>query len=699
MDKFLLGIFLSALSAPLSLFLPRPYKGRFVFALVLVGSCLVLAGAYPTLTGHGGESAASFSAGIAASGPDAGSTHVENPPIEERAGARSQGHGHHPFMAWAPVFEMDAVSALFASLTAFIVPLVLLFADGYLRRSPPGRGFDSHYFFLPLFTTAMTLLYAAGDSLTFLCLWEIMTGASLLLLLHDRNSEEPVSAGIYYLAAAGIGFGFLLTGFTVASAASGGGLAFRAMAAGLAGNRASSVLVFGLLATGFALKLGLVPLHTWLPRAHPAAPSHVSALMSALMVKAGLYGVIRAAGIAGSCGPWPFALLAVAGGFTAVLAILQAVGARDYKRMLAMSTVENAGIMALALGTGLLAASTGHAEAAFMALAGALMHAVSHGLSKGLAFLGAGALYGACHTRDIEKLGGLGKIMPIATGSALIGSASLCALPPFAGFPGELLILLANLRLMMDWAHSPGLVLAPIVSSVGIAFVGACALSVFSRFFSVAFLGHPRSAEAAAARNPGASCEIPMAVLAVCIAIFGLFPTLFLDLVSGPAEQILRSVSSAGLPAIPATAVKAMTGSAMGSALLAALALLLFTARRIVLSRGTVGHARTWDCAYRGGTPAMQYTSASFSQPLTTLAGPVMGRTLVLQRPEGLFPSACAVETRYHDPGETRVVEPAVRLFRGILDRFSWIQGGDARSYIFYGLAFLVVSLILLLGF
>lgn len=675
MDRFLLGIFLSAVSAPLALLFPGTLKGRFVFIMTLAGSCLVISGVVPVLIG------------------------IDNPvsfmPFETAAVSTAV-----PAHGWNPVLEIDAISALFAALTAAIVPLMLLFADGYIRRAPPGRGVDSHYFFLPLFTTAMIFLYAAGDSLTFLFLWEIMTGASLLLLLYDHSGEEPVSAGIYYLAASGFGFGLLLTGFTVASVSAGGDLSFQAMASGLAGKKDLSTIVFGLLAAGFAVKLGLVPLHTWLPRAHPAAPSHVSALMSALMVKAGLYGIIRTAGIAGSCGPWPFAILAAAGGLTAILAILQAIGARDYKRMLAMSTVENTGIMALAVGTGLFASVTGHPEAAFMAMAGGLMHAVSHGLSKGLAFLGAGAIYGSCHTRDVERLGGLGKAMPLSAGTTMIGAASLCGLPPFAGFPGELLIILANFRLMREWGHhSPGPVLAVMISSVGLAFAGACALSVFSKFFSVAFLGHPRSPEAASARESGVACGIPMVLLAVAIVFLGVFPGYFLDIVSRPAALALLSVSANhfGFEGIPEAATKAMAGTNTGAVILIGFAALFLGVRKLVLSGRIVSSVRTWDCGYRGGTPSMQYTSSSFSQPFATLAAPLMGRTVSLHRPEGLFPKGCSIETRYHDPVETLAVEPVIRGFRALLDRFSWIQGGDARSYIFYGLAFLVAALIILL--
>jgi formate hydrogenlyase subunit 3/multisubunit Na+/H+ antiporter MnhD subunit len=441
---------------------------------------------------------------------------------------------------------------------------------------------------------------------------------------------------------------------------------------------ATATLLFTLAATGFAVKAGLFPLHIWLPDAHPAAPSHVSALMSGVMVKTGIYGILRVVGLLPSVSPSVGIVLMLLGGLGAVYGIALAILQRDIKRCLAYSTVENIGIIFLGLGLGLFAARHNQPLLAALGFAGALLHIWNHALFKGLMFLGAGSLLHSTGTRDMNQMGGLLKRMPW-TGSLLIGgSLAICALPPFNGLVSEWLLYLGLLKAGLASGGFGGLVPLLLVGALGLA--GALALVAFTRLAGIALCGEPRSTQASEAHESGAKMIVPMLVLLLgCLAI-GLRPEWVVGLLSSPLAMLVPVA-----PEVLATALSPVAQLGHWAALLvlalAATTLGLFLFLRFrPQSRST-----TWGCGFSFPSARMAYTGDGFAELTQNhllpsglrLAAEGASVSGLFARPvrlvqQGLDP----ILGRWFLPGFERVAERCVRL--------RWLQQGRLQVYLLY---------------
>ncbi|HKV37709.1 MAG TPA: proton-conducting transporter membrane subunit, partial [Blastocatellia bacterium] len=437
-------------------------------------------------------------------------------------------------------FGLDRLSAFFLLIIAIGAIPASLYGIGYTREYDGKRSLAALGFAFNLFLAAMTLVALASNVLTFLLFWELMSLASYLLVMTESDREGTEHAGWIYLVMTHGGFACLLLGFLLCSNATGtmNFTGWTAQVTHLSG--ATRNACFVLLAAGFGSKAGLVPLHAWLPRAHPAAPSHVSALMSGVMIKLGIYGLIRIGFDWLGTGPaWWGGSLLVAAAISAMVGVLYALVESDLKRLLAYSSVENIGIITLGIGSGLLFHTYHREPLAALALVAALFHTLNHALFKGLLFSGAGSILQAVHTRNLEKMGGLIKRMPHTAVLFLIGTVAIAALPPLNGFFSEWLTFQSLLLSFEIPVRAVSLVFA--LSVGALALTSGLAAACFVKAFGIGFLALPRSEQAARATEAPVTMRAAMALLAVACIALGIAPVLALRIITPTAAELIGS--------------------------------------------------------------------------------------------------------------------------------------------------------------
>ncbi len=586
--------------------------------------------------------------------------------------------------------RLDPLAAFFqAALFAVAVPASAFGASymkPYLGRRPMGA-FVLSYGVLLL---AISLVLAAADGVLFLVAWEAMTIASFVLVTFDDEKLQVRRAGFVFLVASHVGTAFLFALFLVLGRTSGGFDFVRFEELRGAGAAAPWVL-FTLGLVGFGTKAGLVPLHVWLPEAHPAAPSHVSALLSGVMIKTGVYGLLRLLGFLPPLGVGYGLLLGAIGLGSALVAITLTLAQGDIKKALAYSSVENVGLIVLGVGLAVAAGAAGHPVVAALGIGGALFHVWNHALMKGLAFLGAGTLVHAAHSQDLDRMGGLLRRLPFTGALFLVGTATLAALPPLAGFASEWLLYLGLLRSGAS-AISGAAALVAYLAVATLALVGAIAAISFTRIAGVALLGAPRGPEAARAHEVPTAGWAPLALLAAGCVLFGVFPALPLRLVTPVAVQ-LGAVEAAEVLA-PAAEL-ASAPRALVIVLLALVIAIVLLRRR--LSGGGAAAADTWGCGFTAPTARMEYTASSYSQLFVWGLVPASLRPRVhFQSPRGVFPKKGSFRTDSQDPARTRLFDP---LFRELGDRMSRLrrfQAGRLNLQLLYTLLTLVALLAML---
>ena len=590
-------------------------------------------------------------------------------------------------VAWSPpvntlAFGIDPLSAFFLLCIFTVGGLASLYALGYFAAAAQHSA-GSAVAWLHGLIAAMAMVVLARDVMAFLVAWEAMFLASYFLVTFDNHEAHVGAAGFTYLIASHIGvvFLFVLFGVLVRHA---GSLDFTAFAATpLAG--AEATLGFGLALVGFGIKAGVWPLHGWLPEAHPAAPTPVSALMSGVMIKMGIYGLLRTLLFLGPPPTWWGATLVAIGAVSALAGVLLALAQHDLKRLLAYHSVENIGIITIGIGIGLLGVTAHAPGVAVAGFAGALLHTLNHGLFKGLLFQAAGAVALATGARDLESHGGLLRRMPTTGGLFLVGAVAISGLPPLNGFVSEWLIYLGALgHGLLTSSRGAGLT---VLAVPVLALVGGLAAACFVKVFGIVFLGEPRSAASAAAHEVGLAMRLAMGLgAAACLAI-GTVPAMALRLIAGPAMLL------AGASAPPAgDTLAAVNAISLVAVLFGATATVVALGRRWLLRSRDVRAAVTWDCGYSQPTPRMQYTAASFASPVLE---PFQGLLHARSRRTpvtGYFPRHASEELHFDDPGEGAVRWVAAAVIAP-LTRVRALQRGPVQLYLLY----ILVTLLLLL--
>ena len=582
-------------------------------------------------------------------------------------------------------FGLDGLSAFFCLPILLVSPLAALYGCTYLAHEKKPLGPAS--FFYNVLTASMLLLLVARNGLLFLVLWELMAISSFFLVVFDDEHAHVRQAGWTYLVAAHVGTGALLVMFALLGKQA-NSLDFDLMAKAALSPTMAGIL-FVLAVIGFGTKAGFIPLHVWLPEAHPAAPSHVSALMSGVMIKTGIYGLLRILTMLGSPpAAWGWTLVII-GLVSGILGVAFAMAQHDLKRLLDYHSVENIGIIALGIGAGLLGLAWNQPALVVLGFGGGILHVLNHAVFKSLLFLGAGAVVHSTGTRDIDHLGGLIKSMRWTAVTFLVASAAISGLPPFNGFVSEFLIYVAAFSGVRDGA--PGTVILAIAIGGGLAMIGGLAAACFAKAFGVVFLGEPRSSPATHAQEVGAAMRGPMVVLAAACLGIGLFAPAVVKMVL-PAVHVMAGATPLAEPVTTATG--SLTNIVHVSAALLLLVIGLLLVRRY-LPRGKEETATgTWDCGYARPTPRMQYTASSFAQPLTDLFRVFLGTRKHGAAPNGFFPQPTTFETQTPDTAREYLFAPLFRLIDRLLSPIRRMQHGRIHEYLLYIALVLVLLLI-----
>lgn len=570
--------------------------------------------------------------------------------------------------------EIDALSAFFLAPILAISALGALYGFEYLIPYRNKRNLRSVWFFYNILVASMMIVVTAKNGILFLTAWETMALASFFLVIFEAERPETLNAGWSYLIASHMGTACLLVLFIWLGRLN-GTLDFNGF--GVAGAREAGFM-FLLAVLGFGIKAGFFPLHVWLPEAHPAAPSHVSALMSGVMVKTGIYGLLQVYLLLGPGPAWWGWLLISIGALSGLFGALFALAQHDLKRLLAYSSVENIGIIALGLGLGMLGRTLNDPFLATLGFCGGLLHVLNHGLFKSLLFLSAGAVVHVTGTRDMERLGGLIKRIPWTAALFLLGAMAISGLPPLNGFVSEFLILLGAFRGISSL--SPQVVAASATSIASLALIGGLAIACFIRAFGVSFLGEPRAKRAQGAHEVRWPMLFPMVVLAAGCLMVGIGSP-WLD---RPLTLVVAAISGQQSGQFLADSIPSLLSLTMlGTGFLVLVALL--AGFRIWLLHGRpVEEALTWDCGYARPSSRMQYTASSFAQPLMNFFAAITGSTTRFKPLDRFYPVAAEFATATPDIARTRLFDPVFRKVRHALMKLRWIQHGHPQLYVLY---------------
>lgn len=582
--------------------------------------------------------------------------------------------------------RVDAISAMFVLPIAALSTLGAWYGLEYWpQRAHPFNGRKLRAFY-GVVTAGLLLLVVARNAVLFLVGWELMALAAFMLVTTEDEKSNVRQVGFIYLVATRAGTLCLFAMFGLLAAAS-GTLDMAGWSSALASPLGNAIFLLALL--GFGLKAGIMPLHVWLPGAHANAPSHISALMSGVLIKSGIYGLVRLTSLCEAPPLWWGYVLLGAGVISGMLGVGFAIGQHDLKRLLAYHSVENIGIICLGLGVAVLGRSLGHPELIALGIAGALLHVWNHALFKALLFLAAGAVIHATHTREIDRLGGLAQRMPLTSFAFLSGSAAICGLPPLNGLISEILIYLGLVRTGVEGASAwlVGALAAP-----ALAFIGGLALACFTKVFGSVFLGIPRSSHVEHARESGPAMLLPMAILVGACLLIGLGAPLVAPILN--AAVIAWSGSTARVPPGVEQLAPLLWVSTLSAALL--LVLMLMAARFVLRLRALRGASAvgTWDCGYTMPTVRMQYTSSSFAAMLVAILGWALRPSVQASRQEGPFPVSAMFSSHVPDTVLDRVLLPSFARLGRWLERLRMIQRGNVHLYILYILGVLVVLLL-----
>ncbi|HZP94044.1 MAG TPA: hydrogenase 4 subunit B [Burkholderiales bacterium] len=592
-------------------------------------------------------------------------------------------------------FRLDALAAFFLVVVNLGSATASLYGLGYGRHEEaPARVLP----FFPAFISGMNLVVLAADAFTFLFAWEFMSLSSWALVMAHHRRSGNAAAGFLYLLMASLGTLALLLAFGLLAGPSGGYAfdAIRAMppSAGVAG------VVLALALVGCGSKAGLVPLHVWLPLAHPAAPSHVSALMSGVMTKVAVYGFVRIVfDLLGAPNWWWGAVVPLLGGVTAAMGVLYALMQHDLKRLLAYHTVENIGIIFIGLGLALAFQAAGMRGAAALALTAALFHVFNHSVFKSLLFFGAGAVLTATGERDMEHLGGLIHRMPLTALAFLVGSAAISALPPFNGFVSEWL----TFQAILISPALPQWVLKFLIPAIGalLALSAALAAACFVKAFGVTFLGRPRTPVARDAAETSSWSLGAMFLLAGLCLVAGILPGYFIDALAPVAQALAgahlpRQHELDWLTIVPI----AQSRSSYNGLLLFSLVALAAGLAADVIHRwasDAVRRSEPWDCGFPDATPVTQYTAGSFTQPIRRVFGTVVFRAREeVHVPRPGDSSAARLHVQLRDVPWDLLYAPAAGLVDFVADHLNKVQFLTIRAYLTLVFGALVVLLMVL---
>ncbi len=572
---------------------------------------------------------------------------------------------------------VDPLSAFFIIAVSLVCALAAIYGTAYLGPYRGKKNLGVSWCFFNLLFASMLLVVLSRNGILFLIAWEAMSLSSFFLVMFEHEKAEVREAGWVYLVAAHVGqaclmFLFILLGGQNAN------LDFDKFTTPVG---AASTL-FLLAVAGFGAKAGFVPMHVWLPDAHPAAPSHVSAVMSGVMIKTGIYGLLRMVSLIGAPAAqwWGWTLLII-GAVSGIMGVLFALAQHDIKRLLAYHSVENIGIICLGLGLWLLGVSINNPVLATLGLMGGLLHVFNHALFKSLLFFGAGSVAHASGTRNMDLMGGLGKRMPQTSLAFAVGAAAICGLPPLNGFVSEFLIYIGAFGILAK----PGAIGSPAVGGLialaALGLIGGLAAACFAKVFGIVFLGEPRSEASAEAHEAPRPMLFAMIALAALCILMGLAGPVAVKLVTPVAEQLLGNANVSETSAMACGLLRKI--SLAGGALLI-LAGALWGLRSFLLAKRVNSAGPTWDCGYLAPNSRMQYTASSFAWPVIDMFRWLVRPRLHVLFTKGLFPQKADIASHTDDIFRRNLFAPLFRLLSELAQRIHGLQEGRNQLYVLY---------------
>jgi hydrogenase-4 component B len=583
--------------------------------------------------------------------------------------------------------RLDVLSAWFILIINFIFITGGFYGMFYMKT------YQSQRKNLGLHSIAFVMLYASlialcviQNGMMFLVAWEIMALSAFIAVIFEHNKIITIKAGINYLIQSHVCMVFLMLGFMWAAYKT-GSYDFQVIGAYTAGlNGAAPVILFLTFFIGFALKAGFVPFHTWLPYAHPAAPAHISGIMSGVLIKIGIYGILRMLLVIKPdytiVGYTILVFAIISGLYGVMLAIVQ----HNLKKLLAYHSIENIGIIGIGIGIGCIGLGSNNMVVASLGFAGALLHTWNHALFKSLLFFAAGNVYQATHTLNIEQMGGLIKKMPQTAYLFLIASIAICGIPPFNGFISEFILYSG----MYYWLQGATMItmIASIFSILGLVLIGGLALLCFTKAFSVVFLGQERHTFGREIKEVPQLQLVPLYFIAFFIVGIGVFPKYFIGLLMQPVSLLSGNVSVGAIFDNNLTnSLQHITWAAWA---FIGVIVTTYLIRNFFLQKRIIAVETTWGCAYAAPTSQMQYTAGSFVRSYAKLLKPVIMSVKREKEIHGIFPSDGSYESHTYDKLEKWIIDKPIMAIKSFMGRFMFLQNGKLQFYILYGILFIV---------
>ena len=592
--------------------------------------------------------------------------------------------------------RIDALSAWMILIINFTVLTGVLYGVKYLEHyKDKVNNTVLHLSLIVVFHFSMLFVCIVQNFLAFLIVWEIMAISSFLLVIFEYWNKETIRAGINYLIQSHIGVLFLTVAYIWVITATGSKDFNAIQIFSQQVPSALSVTFFVLIFIGFGFKAGFIPFHTWLPYAHPSAPSHISGMMSGVIIKLGIYGILRVILLLKSDFVVIGVIILIVSMFSGLYGVMLAIVQHNLKKLLAYHSIENIGIIGIGIGLGTLGLGLKNDFLAITGFAGGLLHILNHSLFKSLLFYGAGSVYQQTHTLNIEKLGGLVKRMPKTTALFLIAAVAICGLPPFNGFISEFLIYSGLFSGLKSFNFSLSLfMLSAIVSLV---LIGGLAILCFTKVFGTVFLGAERSKYEVEPHEVSDKMIFPQYLIAAMIIGIGIFPQVFL--------MSLRQTISLFVPTISTTSysiyfnqINILANIGLTGGLILLLVFILYSVKKWSEKKKIISVEPTWGCGYVAPNERMQYTASSFVKNYVHLIEPILSikkSDVVIQ---DVFPSPQKYDSSTYDKIEYYVIDKNVKLIKKLLYRFDFLQNGKIQYYILYGLIFIILIILYAYG-
>jgi formate hydrogenlyase subunit 3/multisubunit Na+/H+ antiporter MnhD subunit len=583
--------------------------------------------------------------------------------------------------------KIDPLSAIFILMINFIFIMASIYSIGYLKKQNNDKSLNINFIAFNILQISMLLISMIQEFIPFLIMWEVMSFASFLLILADYEKSKTVKVALNYLVQMHVGVVFLMCAVIILQNET-GDMTFRALNSYFSGH--SNFPMFLLFFIGFGFKLGFLPMHTWVGDTYSVVPSHVAAVMSGVMKKLGVYGLIRVL-VAVQADFLQIGLfLLVMSLITGVYGIISAIMQKNIRRSLAYSSMENIGIIGIGLGMGVIGRGVGDYALAFLGYSGALLHVFNHSLFKSLLFFSAGSIDVATGTVNINKLGGIFKKMKITGVIFLIGSLAVCGLPPLNGFMSEFLLYSGILE-GMNATHLMSEI-GLLIGLLALSLIGGLAIYNFTKVFGLTFLGTPRTQAAENAQEVNFYMLLPQILLIITIFSVGFFPKLYIDFIGKVVSHLVHQA-----PIFTVKFFNAAENISLMGMVFCGIAVTIYFLRTYIVKKNGITEGPTWGCGYVAPNERMQYSATSYAHYFQTIASPLMqiNQKYTPIESNDIFPTNRPFKTEISDKIRTNWLEKPINLIVKIIKKFAFIQSGHTQSYLIYAILFIAVLFII----